>query len=196
MKIEKLVVASHNQGKINEIKTMLAPFQVSVVSAAELNLPDVEETGTTFEENAKLKSETLARLSHCFCLADDSGLCVNCLGGRPGVYSARYAPDRDFDKGITKLLDEIRKTNSSDFSAYFACVLALTSPEGETQTFEGRVDGKIVFERNGTLGFGYDPIFVPDGYCKTFACFSKDEKNQISHRGRAFQKLINAVFLK
>ena len=178
MKIEKLVVASHNQGKINEIKTMLAPFQVSVVSAAELNLPDVEETGTTFEENAKLKSETLARLSHCFCLADDSGLCVNCLGGRPGVYSARYAPDRDFDKGITKLLDEIRKTNSSDFSAYFACVLALTSPEGETQTFSapGRCTGTGLFcpenaapaarqkhsrgyRRRGSSGLksGYDP---------------------------------------
>lgn len=194
MKIEKLVVASHNQGKINEIKNMLAPYHVAVFSADELKLPDVEETGTTFEENARLKSETLAKLSGCYCLGDDSGLCVSCLNGRPGVYSARYAPNRDFDKGIDKLLGEIRESGSDDHSAYFACVLALTSPNGETRVFEGRVNGKIVMEKLGHNGFGYDPVFVPEGFDKTFANFSNDEKNKVSHRGRAFQKMIAEVF--
>ena len=182
MNMKKLVVASHNAGKIREIKSMLEPFQVEVVSAAELDLPDVEETGSTFEENARLKSEALAKESGCYALGDDSGLCVNCLSGRPGVYSARYAPNRDFDKGMDMLLEEISESGAKDRSAYFACVLALTSPAGETRIFEGR------------NGFGYDPIFIPDGFDKTFANFDKEEKNRISHRGRAFQKMIEEVF--
>lgn len=190
MKIEKIVVASHNQGKINEIKTMLEPFKIEVVSARDLNLPDVEETGTTFEENAKLKANELAKISGLPCLADDSGLCVNALDGRPGVYSARYAPDRDFDKGMEKLLAELKATKSEDRSAYFTCVLALSIPGGECHIFEGRVDGVLAEAPRGTSGFGYDPIFVPKAYDRTFAEFVKEAKNQISHRGLAFKKFL------
>lgn len=188
MKIEKIVVASHNEGKIKEFRTMLEPYNIEVVSAGELNLPDVEETGKTFEENARLKAETLSEKSGLPCLADDSGLCVNALGGKPGVFSARYAPNRDFTKGMKKLLNELKKTNSDDRSAYFACVLALAIPGLGCKTFEGRIDGTLIEEPRGDSGFGYDPIFVPKGYDRTFAEFSKEAKNQISHRGNAFKK--------
>lgn len=188
MKIEKIVVASHNQGKINEIKTMLEPFHIAVVSAGELDLPDVEETGTTFEENSRLKAETLSKLSGLPCLADDSGLCVHALGNRPGVFSARYAPNRDFAKGMEMLLGELAASGSSDRSAHFSCVLALAVPGNETKIFEGRVDGSITTEPQGTAGFGYDPIFKPEGYSVTFGNFDGSEKNKISHRGRAFGK--------
>ncbi len=187
-KPEKIVVASHNSGKIEEIKTMLSPLGIEVVSAAELNLPDVEETGTTFEENARLKAETLSKICGLPCLADDSGLCVSVLGGKPGVYSARYAPDRDFNKGMDLLIEEIKATRQNDWSAYFACVLALAVPQEETLIFEGRVNGKIIDEKRGGAGFGYDPIFVPGGYDRTFAEFSREAKNQISHRGKAFRQ--------
>lgn len=194
MKFAKLVVASHNQGKIKEIKQMLAPYQVDVVSADDLKLPDVEETGQTFEENARLKAETLAKMSGFYCLGDDSGLCVNCLGGKPGVYSARYAPNRDFDKAMDMLLSEIKESGSNDRSAYFSCVLALAEPNGKTKVFEGRVNGTIAEKKSGSNGFGYDPIFIPEGYAKSFAHFTNEEKNAISHRGRAFQKMIAEVF--
>lgn len=188
MKLEKIVVASHNQGKINEIKNMLEPFHITVVSAGELNLPDVEETGATFEENSRLKAETLSKLSGLPCLADDSGLCVHALGNRPGVYSARYAPERNFAKGMEMLLGELAASGSSDRRAHFACVLALAVPGNETKIFEGRVDGAIATEPQGSGGFGYDPIFKPEGYDVTFGNFDSAEKNKISHRGRAFGK--------
>lgn len=194
MKIEKIVVASHNQGKIKEFQTMLAPYQIEVVSAQELNLPDVEETGTTFEENARLKAETLSKISGLPCLADDSGLCVTALDGRPGVFSARYAPDRDFNKGMEMLLQELKDTGSKDRSAYFACVLALAIPGEESYIFEGLVNGNLLEAPRGDAGFGYDPIFVPRGYDRTFAEFVKEAKNQISHRGIAFKKF--AAFLE
>jgi len=188
--IGKIVIASHNQGKISEIREMLAPFEIEVCSAKELNLPDVEETGTTFEENARLKAETLAKASGLPCLADDSGLCVNALSGRPGVYSARYAPDRDFNKGMDMLLTEIVHSGSDDRRAHFSCVLALAYPEGTCRVFEGRVEGQIAREKSGNGGFGYDPIFIPDGFDKTFGHFSAEEKAAVSHRGRAFAKFI------
>lgn len=188
--IGKIVIASHNQGKISEIREMLAPFEIEVCSAKELNLPDVEETGTTFEENARLKAETLAKASGLPCLADDSGLCVNALSGRPGVYSARYAPDRDFNKGMDMLLTEIAHSGSDDRRAHFSCVLALAYPEGACRVFEGRIEGQIAREKSGNGGFGYDPIFVPDGFDKTFGHFSAEEKAAVSHRGRAFAKFI------
>lgn len=125
MKIEKIVVASHNQGKIKEIGEMLKPLNIAVVPAAELELPDVEETGTTFEENARLKADALSKLCGLPCLADDSGLCVDALGGRPGVYSARYAPNRDFDKGMEMLLGELAAAADKARKAHFSCVLAL-----------------------------------------------------------------------
>ena len=189
--IKKIVIASHNQGKISEIREMLAPFAIEVCAAGELNLPDVEETGTTCEENARLKAETLARASGLPCLADDSGLCVNALSGRPGVYSARYAPNRDFDKGMEMLLKEISESGSEDRGAHFSCVLALAYPNGECAVFEGRVAGQIAWEKSGNSGFGYDPIFIPDGFDKTFGNFSAKEKAAVSHRGRAFAKFID-----
>ena len=189
MKIEKLVVASHNQGKIDEIKRMMAPFKVDVVSARELELPDVEETGTTFRENAALKANQLSEISVLPCLADDSGLCVDALGGRPGVYSARYAgPERDFDRAMEYLIEELRNSGSNDWSAHFSCVLALKIPGRECRFFEGKVEGEIVSEKSGHNGFGFDPIFKPHGFDKTFANFTAEEKAKISHRGRAFEK--------
>lgn len=190
MKIEKLVVASHNQGKIDEIKRMMAPFKVDVVSARELELPDVEETGTTFRENAALKANQLSEISGLPCLADDSGLCVDALGGKPGVYSARYAgPERDFDRAMEYLIEELRNSGSNDWSAHFSCVLALKIPGRECRFFEGKVEGEIVSEKSGHNGFGFDPIFKPHGFDKTFANFTAEEKAKISHRGRAFEKL-------
>lgn len=189
MKIEKLVVASHNQGKIDEIKRMMVPFKVDVVSARELELPDVEETGTTFRENAALKANQLSEISGLPCLADDSGLCVDALGGRPGVYSARYAgPERDFDRAMEHLIEELRNSGSNDWSAHFSCVLALKIPGRECRFFEGKVEGEIVSEKSGHNGFGFDPIFEPHGFDKTFANFTAEEKAKISHRGRAFEK--------
>lgn len=148
MKIEKLVVASHNQGKIDEIKRMMVPFKVDVVSARELELPDVEETGTTFRENAALKANQLSEISGLPCLADDSGLCVDALGGRPGVYSARYAgPERDFDRAMEHLIEELRNSGSNDWSAHFSCVLALKIPGRECRFLRGRSKAKLFPKR-------------------------------------------------
>ena len=191
--LKELVIASHNKGKIAEFENLLSPYGVKIYSANDLKLPDVEETGTTFAENAILKAEALAEFSGKPCLADDSGLCVDALGGRPGVYSARYAPNRDFDKAMTMLIGELKESKSNDWSAHFACVLALKEPDEEVKVFEGRVDGKIVEERKGENGFGFDPVFIPDGFDRTFAEMSSDEKKQISHRGRAVAKFLQQV---
>lgn len=201
MMIKELVIASHNQGKIDEISKMLAPYGVKVISARELNLPDVEETGTTFRENAELKAVQLSNLSGKPCLADDSGLCVDALNGRPGVYSARYAEYvengktvRDFDRAMDMLIKELQQSQTQDWSAHFFCVLAFKEPEADCRFFEGKVEGKIVSQKSGNMGFGFDPIFVPEGFNKTFGNFSKDEKALVSHRGRAFEKFIKEVF--
>ncbi|MBE6451194.1 MAG: XTP/dITP diphosphatase [Alphaproteobacteria bacterium] len=186
--MKELIFASHNKGKIAEIKQILSPFNIKVISSDDIDLPDVEETGTTFEENAVLKALSIAKLKNVPCLADDSGLCVNALDGRPGVYSARYAPNRDFDKAMDMLLKEIEDTKSSDRSAYFACVLVLGYPDGTYKSFEGRVDGVIIKQKQGTSGFGFDPVFAPLGYDKTFAQLGAEVKNKISHRGRALEK--------
>ena len=181
MKIEKIVVASHNQGKIKEIGEMLKPLNIAVVPAAELELPD-----------ARLKADALSKLCGLPCLADDSGLCVDALGGRPGVYSARYAPNRDFDKGMEMLLGELAAAADKARKAHFSCVLAFAFPGMETKVFEGRVDGRIATEKHGNGGFGYDPVFVPDeGDGRSFGEFGKEEKNAISHRGRAFKKFLD-----
>ena len=190
--IKKLLLASHNHGKIVELSAMLAPYGVEVLSAKDMDLPDVEETGETFAENAALKAEALAEFSGLPCLADDSGLCVDALGGRPGVYSARYAADND--TRINKLIGELQKQENADWSAHFSCVLALKEPNQKVRFFEGRVDGKIIAERRGNMGFGFDPIFVPRGYETTFAEMNKEDKAAISHRGKALQKFIKEVF--
>lgn len=193
MKITKLVVASHNMGKINEIKSLLAPLKIEVQSAAELHLTDIEETGKTFEENAKLKANTISLKCGLPCLADDSGLCVDALGGRPGVYSARYAPNRDFKKGMEMLLKEISDSGSKNRKAHFSCFMALANPNQKTKIFEGRVNGTIAEKPQGNGGFGYDPIFIPEGYDKTFAELGDNIKNKISHRSRALEKLIKEL---
>ncbi len=190
----ELIIASHNQGKIQEFKQILSPFGVTIYSADDFNLPDVEETGTTFIENATLKVETLSSIIGKPCLADDSGLCVNALDGRPGVYSARYAPNRNFDKAMDKLIEEIKNTNTSDWSAYFACVLALKEPGKETKIFEGQVNGTITPHRKGEKGFGFDPVFIPNGFDRTFAEMTSDEKASISHRGQALKLFLQREF--
>lgn len=189
MKLEEIVFASHNEGKIKEIKKLLAPYGIMVKSALDMNLPDVEETGKTFEENSLLKSRTIAKLVNMPCLADDSGLCVDALNGAPGVYSARYAPNRDFDKGMEKLLAEMEKSPNKSRNAHFSCVISLAWPDGQYKVFAGQVDGKIAFHKMGAGGFGYDPLFVPEGFTSSFAQMSQEEKNKISHRGRAVEKL-------
>lgn len=189
MKLEEIVFASHNEGKIKEIKKLLAPYGIKVKSALDMNLPDVEETGKTFEENSLLKSRTIAKLVNMPCLADDSGLCVDALNGAPGVYSARYAPNRDFDKGMEKLLAEMEKSPNKSRNAHFSCVISLAWPDGQYKVFAGQVAGKIAFHKMGAGGFGYDPLFVPEGFTSSFAQMSQEEKNKISHRGRAVEKL-------
>ena len=187
--IKELVFASHNKGKIAEIKQMLEPFGIAVKSALDMDLPDIEETGTTFAENSLLKSQTIAKATGIACIADDSGLCVEALGGAPGVYSARYAPNRDFDKGMDKLLLEMSNSPDKSRKAHFSCVISLSFPDGHYELFEGRVEGHIAEHKmKGQEGFGYDPLFVPEGYQRSFAQMSHDEKNSISHRGRAMAK--------
>ena len=190
----RIIFATGNEGKMREIRDILAGMEAEIVSMKEAGLStDVEETGTTFAENAVLKAEALANICNKPCLADDSGLCVDALGGRPGVYSARYAPNRDFDKAMTMLIGELKESKSNDWSAHFACVLALKEPDKDVKIFEGRVDGKIIEERKGENGFGFDPVFMPDGFDRTFAEMSGDEKKQISHRGRAVAKFLQQV---
>ncbi|MBR5598660.1 MAG: XTP/dITP diphosphatase [Alphaproteobacteria bacterium] len=189
-KSREIIFASNNKGKIKEIKEILYPLGIKVISGEDIELPDVEETGKTFEENAYIKALAAAKIKNIPCVADDSGLCVDAIGGRPGVYTARYAPNRDFDKGMDKLLLELSETNSTNRSAYFSCVIVLAYPDGNYKSFEGRVDGSIATQKTGKSGFGYDPIFIPTGYNRSFAEFNSDEKNKISHRGRALQKFI------
>lgn len=189
MQLTEILFASHNTGKIKEIKQMLEPLGIAVKSAADMDLPDVEENGTTFAENSLLKSRTIAKATGIPCIADDSGLCVDALDGAPGVYSARYAPNRDFDKSMDKLLAAMEQSADKSRKAHFSCVVSLAFPNGEYKLFEGRVDGTIATEKMlGDEGFGYDPLFIPDGYAVSFAQMSKADKNKISHRGRAMQK--------
>ncbi|MBR2274218.1 MAG: XTP/dITP diphosphatase [Alphaproteobacteria bacterium] len=190
-KFNQLIFASHNKGKISEIRDILAPLGIKVLSADDVDLPDVDETGQTFEENAYLKAFAAAKQQNIACIADDSGLCVDAMGGKPGIYSARYAPNRDFNLGIEKLLKELADTKSNNRAAHFSCVIVLAHPDGSYKTFEGRVDGKIAAQKSGNSGFGYDPIFIPTGYTKSFAELMPEEKNKISHRGRALQKFVN-----
>ncbi len=189
MKITEILFASRNTGKIKEIKQILEPLGISVKTAADMDFPDVEETGSTFAENSLLKSQTIAAALGIPCLADDSGLCVDALDGAPGVYSARYAPNRDFDKGMDKLLAAMAQSENKSRKAHFSCVISLAYPDGKYNLFEGRVDGVIAEHKMpGAEGFGYDPLFIPDGYDVSFAQMSKEDKNKISHRGRAMRQ--------
>jgi len=186
----KLVVASHNAGKVWEINQLLAPYGLNAVSAGDLNLSEPEETETTFAGNARLKALAAAEGSGLPSLADDSGLEVDCLDGAPGIYSARWAgPGKDFGVAMKKVADEISARNgwgSPAPKANFISVLCLAWPDGETQIFEGKVFGHLVWPARGGNGFGYDPMFVADGETKTFGEMEPAEKYAISHRTRAF----------
>jgi len=183
---DDLVIASHNEGKVSEIRDLLNPFGLTVHSAAELNLPEPEETGSTFAENATLKAVAAAEGSGMAALADDSGLVVPALGGAPGIYSARWAgPDKDFDAAMARI--EKKLGPKADREAHFVCVLALALPSGETRTYEGTVHGTLVWPPKGTFGFGYDPIFRPKKFSDTFGEMNPPKKHQISHRAEAFR---------
>ena len=189
----KLVVASHNAGKVREIRELLDSFSADVVSAAELNLPEPEETGLTFIANAELKARAAASAAKCPALADDSGLVIDALGGAPGIYSARWAgPSKDFNVAMTRIENEVRgKTNRR---AHFVCALSLAWPDGHCESFEGKVSGELTFPPSGTKGFGYDPIFIADGHSVTFAEMAPAAKHAISHRADAFRQLVAACF--
>lgn len=199
----KLVIASHNQGKVHEIRALLEPFGIEPISAGDLNLPEPEETGTTFAENALLKARASAAGANCVALADDSGLCVTALDNRPGVYTADWAERQWFegDKGrdwymaMGKVEGKLAEQGPDvDRSGYFICTLALAWPNGHSEVFEGRVSGNLIWPPRGTLGFGYDPVFQPIGFDQTFAELDPAQKHAMSHRADAFQKLVTACF--
>ncbi len=188
-----LVLASHNKGKVREIGELLAPFGLNVKSADALGLPEPEETENDFIGNALLKARAAAKASGLPALADDSGLVVPALDGAPGVYSARWAgEDKNFLSAMERVERELLAKNTTDYSAKFVCVLALASPDGEEQVFEGDVHGTLVFPPRGTRGFGYDPIFVMDGMQETFGEIDPALKHASSHRAKAFEKLLNS----
>ncbi len=238
----KLVIATHNAGKLSELQELLGPYVKDVVSAGQLGLPEPEETGTTFEENALIKAQAAAKATGAVALADDSGLCVNALNGQPGLHSARWGgPEKDFMTAMRRVNDELNslamnspsplegevrrgvckgapspaKTKSLlrklkfllplpqgerdsniDRSACFICVLVLAWPDGHHEVIEGRCDGTIVWPPRGDKGHGYDPVFQPQGYDKTFAEMDSEQKNILSHRGKALRQLVETCFKK
>ena len=202
-----LVIATHNAGKLAEMRELLAPYGIAAQSAGELNLIEPEETGTTFAENARIKAVTAAKATGQVAFADDSGLCVEALGGEPGIHSARWAgPDKDFRGAMnriqTLLLEHAARTPEQR-RACFVAALCLAFPDGHTEDFEGVVYGVIVWPPKGTAGFGYDPLFLPDGHDRTFGEMTADEKHGLppkgmglSHRARAFVQLAQACLDK
>jgi len=199
----KLVIATHNAGKLKEISALLAPYGVECISAGALGLPEPEETGTTFVENALIKARAAAQGSGIVSLADDSGLSVAALGGRPGVYTADWAerqwfegePGRDWYMAMGKVEGLLSQQGADvDRSAAFHCTLALAWPDGEYAVYEGIAPGSLTWPPRGELGFGYDPVFVPEGREQTFAEIAPEEKHAISHRADAFEKLVAEQF--
>lgn len=189
-----LVVASHNKGKVREIFDLLAPYGITVKGAGELGLPEPEETGTTFAENAILKARAAALATKAYALADDSGLAVAALGGSPGIYSARWAGEtRDFTLAMAKVARLLTELNKTDRTAKFVCSLALSDPDGKVEVYEGEVHGHVEFPPRGSNGFGYDPIFVANGMKETFGEIDPALKHSISHRANAFKKFAAAV---
>jgi XTP/dITP diphosphohydrolase len=193
---DRLVIATHNPGKLREMAELLAPYAIEAVSAGELGLPEPEETATTFSGNAAIKAEAAAAATGLPAFADDSGLCVAALGGAPGIYSARWAKDAGSFEAAMGRIAEPLSDRPGPHRAHFVSALALARPGATTIVVEGRVDGELVFPPRGTLGFGYDPIFRPDGHDRTFGEMSSQEKHGIpadgsralSHRARAFQE--------
>jgi len=190
---KKIVIASHNPGKVREIDDLLRPHGVETVGAAALGLVEPEETGTNFAENAALKARAAAEASRLPALADDTGLAVGALNGAPGIYSARWAgPGKDFAIAMGKVEQALK--GQRDRRASFVCALALAWPDDGCQVFEGRVDGTLVWPPRGQKGFGYDPMFVAAGHTMTFGEMEPAAKHAISHRARAFAKMVKAVF--
>jgi XTP/dITP diphosphohydrolase len=190
-----LIVATHNAGKLREIVELLAPYGIHVSSAAEHGLPEPEETGTTFLANAELKALAAALAAGVPALSDDSGLAVDGLDGAPGIYSARWAgPGKDFAAAMGRIEQELKARGTDNRRAHFICALTLAWPDGHYESFEGRVSGTLTFPARGDRGFGYDPIFIPDGMTKTFGEMHEATKHRISHRARAFGQLVEACF--
>jgi len=196
---DRLVIATHNSGKLREIAALIEPLGITCVGAEELGLPEPEEIGNTFVDNADLKAREAADLSGLPALADDSGLSVDALHGLPGIFAARWAEDedgnRDFMRAMERVWSEVEAAGpEAGHDAHFVCALSLAWPnDGRTEAFEGRVDGILVWPPRGNQGFGYDPMFVPAGYDQTFGEMDPAEKHKISHRARAFKKLVRAM---
>ncbi len=189
----RLIIASHNDGKVKEINELVTPFKIVAVSAKKMGLTDPEETEKTFAGNAAIKARAAAKGAGLPALADDSGLEVAALGGDPGIYSARWAgTPRNFAAAMKKVEAALEKTGSKDRSARFVCALCLAWPDGHEEVFEGEVRGRLVFPPRGRKGFGYDPIFIPSGYDITFGEMDPEEKHRISHRADAFRRLTKA----
>ena len=194
---DTLVIATHNAGKMREIKALFSGFGINILSASELGLDEPDETDTSFIGNALLKARAAAMSAGQPALADDSGLCVTALDGAPGIYSARWAgPKRDFSLAMTAVETALAKTGNGDSGAEFVCALALVWPDGDEVCVEGRVKGQITFPPRGKHGFGYDPIFQPDGYQISFGEMEPDAKHAISHRADAFAQLLARCFGK
>jgi XTP/dITP diphosphohydrolase len=195
---DRLLVATHNPGKLEEIADLLGPYGVSVVGAGELGLPEPEETETTFIGNARLKAHAAAKAAGMIALADDSGLAVDALDGAPGVFTADWATTahgRDFAVGMERVWRELEAINAPEpRRAQFCCTLVLAAPNGQDLVFEGKSHGRLVWPGRGTQGHGFDPIFLPDGYTQTFGEMDRWEKNRLSHRADAFSKLVAALF--
>lgn len=195
---DRLLVASHNRGKIEEIADLLQPYGVTVVPAAAFGLPEPAETGSDFAENARIKAHAAARATGLPALSDDSGIEVEALGGAPGVHTADWAETpqgRDFVMAMTRTWNELERIAAPEpRRAAFVCTLCLAFPDGRDAIFEGRMPGRIVWPMRGTQGHGYDPIFQPDGHALTFGEMDRWEKNRISHRARAFQSFVAACF--
>ena len=195
----KLVIATHNPDKLREMRALMEPLGIECMGAEELGLPEPDEIGVTFADNADLKAREAADLAGLPALADDSGLCVDALQGRPGIISARWAEDdagsRDWTRAMERVWRETAATEPDAApAAHFVCALALAWPnDGQADTFEGRVDGTLVWPPRGARGFGYDPMFVPVGYERTFGEFEPELKHNISHRADAFRKLVAAL---
>jgi XTP/dITP diphosphohydrolase len=200
----KVVIATHNPGKLAEMRELLAPHDIEAVSASELNLPEPDETGATFLENAHIKAQAAAKAAKLPALADDSGLTVDALGGEPGIYSARWAgPDKDFSRAMRVIDEKLKLAGASEAlrrRAAFVAALSVVWPDGHEESVEGRVEGTLVWPPRGTKGFGYDPMFLPDGHERTFGEMSSEEKHGLpprgmglSHRARAFLKLSEIV---
>ncbi len=196
---DRLVIATHNPGKLREIRALMEPFGIECVGAGELGLPEPEEIGNSFVDNADLKAREAADLSGLPALADDSGLCVDALQGLPGIFSARWAEDeagnRDWMRAMERVWSRIQEAGpDASRDAHFACALAIAWPnDGQAENFEGRVDGSLVWPPRGDKGFGYDPMFLASGYAVTFGEMDPEEKHRISHRADAFRKLVAAL---